>query len=147
MKVINTEQIYKVEARINMYIFISSVSCSILHPTRIPSHPSNPIHPIPYIHICLKQFEFPFSPKSDRLEDNLAPVPIWHRSQFGTKSVKRSIWHQECKRVNLAPVPIWHQECKGVNLAPVPIWHRTNLAPRVQKSQFDTGTNLTPEPI
>ena len=73
------------------------------------------------------------------VEDNLAPVPIWHRSQFGTKSVKRSIWHQECKRVNLAPVPIWHQECKGVNLTPGPIWHR---------DQFETINaemdNLTP---
>ena len=56
--------------------------------------------------------------------DNLTPVPIWHRSQFDTKSVKRTIWHQECERDNLTPVPIWHQECK--------------------KGQFDTGTNLTP---
>ena len=81
------------------------------------------------------------------LADNLAPDPIWHRTQFGTKSVVGSIWHQECKRVNLAPDPIWHQEYKRVNLAPDPIWHRTNLAPRVQKSQFGTGPNLAPESI
>ena len=85
-----------------------------------------------------------------RLADNLAPDPIWHRTQFGTKSVVGSIWHQECKRVNLAPDPIWHQECErsqfgtGVNLAPdqfgtksakESIWHR---------SQFGTGVNLAP---
>ena len=28
-----------------------------------------------------------------------------------------------------------------------PIWHQTNLAPRVQKSQFGTGPNLAPESI
>ena len=87
------------------------------------------------------------------LADNLAPDPIWHRTQFGTKSVVGSIWHQECKRVNLAPDPIWHQECErsqfgtGVNLAPdqfgtksakESIWHR---------SQFGTGVNLAPESI
>ena len=38
---------------------------------------------------------------------NLAPLPIWHRSQFGTGP----IWHQEYKRVNLTPESIWHQEC------------------------------------
>ena len=52
-----------------------------------------------------------------RLNENLVLVPIWHRSQFGTKNVKMSIWHQECNRVNFAPVPIWHQYCKEVNLA------------------------------
>ena len=30
---------------------------------------------------------------------NLAPLPIWHRSQFDTGP----IWHQEYKRVNLTP--------------------------------------------
>ena len=44
---------------------------------------------------------------------NLAPESIWHRtnltprvqkSQFDTKSVKESIWHQECKRDNLGVI-------------------------------------------
>ena len=56
---------------------------------------------------------------------------IWHRTQFGTKSIKESIWH----RTQFGTGPIWHQECKRVNLAPDPIWHqeykRANLAPRV----------------
>ena len=34
------------------------------------------------------------------LEDNLAPLPIWHRSQFDTGP----IWHQECKRDNLGVI-------------------------------------------
>ena len=52
---------------------------------------------------------------------------IWHRYQFGTKSVKESIWH----RSQFGTGPIWHQECKrgqfgtGTNLAPGPIWHHT----------------------
>ena len=88
-----------------------------------------------------------------RLADNLAPDPIWHRTQFGTgpnlaprvlwgqfgtKSVKESIWHR---------TQFGTKSVKGVNLAPESIWHRTNLAPRVQKSQFGTGPNLAPESI
>ena len=73
---------------------------------------------------------------------NLAPDPIWHRTQFGTGP----IWHQECKRVNLAPDPIWHQECKRVNLAPrvqkESIWHRTQFGTKSVK-----GVNLAPDPI
>ena len=48
---------------------------------------------------------------------------IWHRYQFGTKSVKESIWH----RSQFGTGPIWHQECK--------------------RGQFGTGTNLAPGPI
>ena len=91
-----------------------------------------------------------FCPRNG-LADNLAPDPIWHRTQFGTKSVVGSIWHQECKRVNLAPDPIWHQECErsqfgtGVNLAPDPIWHQgckgVNLAP---SSSFVSGDPYEP---
>ena len=72
----------------------------------------------------------------------MAPDPIWHRTQFGTKSVVGSIWHQECKRVNLAPDPIWHQECErsqfgtGVNLAPESIWHRTQFGTKGVKGSI-----------
>ena len=69
--------------------------------------------------ICWEWSNIPYK----RLADNLAPDPIWHRSQFGTKSVKESIWH----RTQFGTGPIWHQECKRVNLAPDPIWHRSQF--------------------
>ena len=69
---------------------------------------------------------------------NLAPYPIWHRTQFGTGP----IWHQECKRVNLAPESIWHRSQSGTiqmeHISLLWTWYNTNSdkSPKTWKKQY-----------